>query len=115
MQAVFCERHGGPEVLVVREVPSPVPGHGQALVRVRAHGVSYVDVLQVAGKYQVQPPLPFVPGSEAAGEITALGDGVEGFAVGDRVLCSAGFAQEVVQNVSRLTRLPPSVDRKSVV
>ncbi|MBV8615748.1 MAG: alcohol dehydrogenase catalytic domain-containing protein, partial [Acetobacteraceae bacterium] len=87
MRAVVCEAFGGPETLVVHEVPDPPPpGPGQIQVRIRARGVQYVDVLQLAGKYQVRPEPPFVPGSEAAGEVVAAGPGVTRFRPGDRVM-----------------------------
>lgn len=87
MKAVVCEVLGGPEVLVVRELPDPPPpGAGEVQVRILARGAQYVDVLQVAGTYQTKPAMPFIPGGEAAGEIVAVGPGVEGFTVGDRVM-----------------------------
>ncbi len=87
MKAVVCEAFGGPEVLALRELPDPPPpGRGEVQVRMAARGVQYVDVLQIAGKYQVQPTPPFIPGSEAAGEVVAVGAGVTRFAPGDRVM-----------------------------
>ena len=87
MKAVVCEAFGGPEVLAVREVPDPPPpGPGELQVRIRARGVQYVDVLMLAGKYQFRPEPPFIPGGEAAGEVAALGPGVGGFRIGDRVM-----------------------------
>ncbi len=87
MKAVVCEVLGGPEVLVVRELADPPPpGAGEVQVRILARGAQYVDVLQVAGTYQTKPEMPFIPGGEAAGEIVAVGAGVTGFAVGDRVM-----------------------------
>ncbi len=87
MKAVVCEAFGGPEVLAVREVPDPPPpGPGELQVRIRARGVQYVDVLMLAGKYQFRPDPPFIPGGEAAGEVAALGPGVGGFRIGDRVM-----------------------------
>src|SRR5215472_15294672 len=70
MKAVVCEAFGGPEVLALREIPAPPPpGAGEVQVRIRARGAQYVDVLMLAGKYQFRPQPPFVPGSEAAGEV----------------------------------------------
>ncbi len=87
MRAVVCEAFGGPETLALRDVPDPPPpGPGQVQVRIRARGVQYVDVLQLAGKYQVRPEPPFIPGSEAAGEVVAVGPGVPRFAPGDPVI-----------------------------
>jgi NADPH:quinone reductase len=87
MKAMVCEAFGGPEVLALRETPDPAaPGKGEIQVRIAARGVQYVDVLMLAGKYQFRPEPPFIPGSEAAGTVVAVGEGVSGFNVGDRVL-----------------------------
>src|SRR3954452_622106 len=87
MKAVVCEAFGGPEVLALREMPDPPPpGPGEIQVRIVARGVQYVDVLMLAGKYQFRPETPFIPGGEAAGTVTAVGDGVDDFAVGDAVM-----------------------------
>ena len=87
MQAMVCERFGGPEVLVEREVPDPLPPEaGEIQVKIAARGVQYVDVLMLAGKYQFRPEPPFIPGGEAAGQVVAVGAGVTGFAVGDAVM-----------------------------
>ena len=109
MKAVFCETHGGPEALVLRDIDPPGLKHGEVLVALRARGVSYVDLLQSQGKYQVQPPLPYIPGGESAGDIVAVADGVSGVAVGDRVLCSGGWAELVAVPATRATVLPASV------
>src|SRR6516162_5371697 len=87
MKAVVCEAFGGPEVLALREAPDPPPpGPGEVQVRIRARGVQYVDVLMLAGKYQFRPEPPFIPGNEGAGEVVAVGSGVTGFKLGDRVM-----------------------------
>jgi NADPH:quinone reductase len=87
MKAVVCEAFGGPEVLALREVPDPpAPAAGEVQVRVGARGAQYVDVLMLAGKYQFRPEPPFVPGSEAAGEVVAIGSDVTRFRLGDRVM-----------------------------
>ena len=97
MKAVVCEAFGGPEVLALREVPDPPPpGPRELQVRIQARGVQYVDVLMLAGKYQFRPEPPFIPGSEGAGEVVAVGPGVTGFKPGDRVMSRhrlGGFAQ----------------------
>ena len=87
MKAMVCEAFGGPEVLVMRDLPDPPPpGVGEIQVRILARGVQYVDVLMLAGKYQFRPEPPFIPGSEAAGIVSAVGPGVADFVVGDRVM-----------------------------
>lgn len=92
MKAVRIHRLGGPEVLVAEDMPKPDPGVGELLVSLEAVGVNFVDTQQRQGFpewYQV--PLPFTPGFEAAGRVVAIGDGVEGFAVGDRVAYQGAF------------------------
>lgn len=87
MKAMVCEAFGGPEVLALRDRPDPAaPGAGEIQVKIRARGVQYVDVLMLAGQYQFRPEPPFIPGSEAAGEVVAVGPEVADFAVGDRVM-----------------------------
>jgi NADPH:quinone reductase len=87
MKAVVCEAFGGPEVLALREVPDPpAPAAGEVQIRIGARGAQYVDVLMLAGKYQFRPEPPFVPGSEAAGEVVAIGPDVTRFRIGDRVM-----------------------------
>jgi NADPH:quinone reductase-like Zn-dependent oxidoreductase len=99
MKAIVLERHGGAEVLRVREVPDPLPGTGQVRVRVEAIGVNYAEVLSRKGLYGWAPALPYTPGMEAAGTIDALGAGVEGRAIGERVIVGAqygAYAEKVV-------------------
>jgi NADPH2:quinone reductase len=109
MQVVMCEAYGGPESLVVKSVETPRPGPGEVRVRLRARGVSFADVLRIAGQYHVKTVPPFIPGGEASGEIAELGAGVEGFAVGDRVLCAGGYAEETVQPAASVIKLPAHV------
>lgn len=109
MQVVMCEAYGEPESLVVKSVPSPVPGAGEVKIQLRARGVSFADVLRVAGTYHVKTAPPFIPGGEASGVIVELGSGVEGLAVGDRVLCGGGFAEETVQAAAGVVKLPEQV------
>ncbi len=111
MKAVYCEKLGGPGDLVVREIPEPgAPGEGEVKVAIEARGVSFTDVLMIAGQYQVKPDLPFVIGGEGAGYVTAVGPGVEGVGVGDAVLTPGGCVEQVVVPASRVTRLPKGVD-----
>ena len=109
MKAVFCEKLGSPDDLVLRDVPSPTAGPGEVKVALHARGVSYVDVLTIAGQYQVKRDLPFIPGGEAAGVVIETGAGVESVKPGDRVLVPGGFAEETVVKTERVTPLPASV------
>jgi NADPH2:quinone reductase len=100
-------------VVHVEEVPPPVLGQGQVRVRVHVAAVNFPDVLLVANSYQVSVPTPFVPGSEFAGTVLEVADGVDAVAVGDRVFGSAmvgAFAEEVAVPADALCRIPPSVD-----
>jgi NADPH:quinone reductase len=109
MRVVMCEAYGGPADLVVKSVESPSPGPAEVKIRLRARGVSYTDVLRIAGQYHVKTPPPFIPGGEAAGEVLQLGTDVKGLKVGDRVLCGGGFAEETVQPADSLIRLPETI------
>ncbi len=91
MKALLCTRLGDPSVLQLVDMEPPQPGPGEIGVRVRAGALNFPDVLMVAGGYQLKPPLPFIPGMEACGEVTALGAGVEGHRVGDRVIFGKRF------------------------
>lgn len=99
MRAIILDQHGGPGVLRVRQVPDPVPGAGQVRVRVEAIGVNYAEVLSRKGMYGWAPALPYTLGMEATGTIDALGAGVEGRAVGERVIVGAqhgAYAERIV-------------------
>lgn len=86
MRAIRCVNYGEPSELRVENLEEPVPGPGQVLIDVEAAGLGYVDALLVRGTYQVKMPLPFVPGSEVAGTIEAVGEGVSGDLIGSRVM-----------------------------
>ena len=99
VRVVVCRPLGSLDHLAVEEREPPGPGPGQVVVAVRAAGVNYVDGLMCEGRYQIKPPTPYVPGGEIAGEVVAVGEGVAGFAVGQRVLAMTGlgaFAEQVV-------------------
>lgn len=91
MRAIWITRHGGPEVLEVREAPDPEPGHGEVRIRVRAAGLNFAEVMARQGLYPDAPKPPCVVGYEAAGVIDALGPGATGRAVGDRVAVLTRF------------------------
>jgi NADPH2:quinone reductase len=88
MRVVTCSEFSPVDRLRVEERADPEPGDGEVVVAVRAAGVGYADGLLVQGKYQIKPPLPFTPGGEISGDVVAVGDGVEGVAVGTRVLAT---------------------------
>jgi NADPH2:quinone reductase len=113
VKAVLCKAYGPPESLVVEDVASPAPGRGQVVIRVAACGVNFPDTLIIEGKYQFKPPLPFSPGSEVAGVVAQLGEGVTGVRVGDRVMAVpgwGGFAEEVAVDAERLVPIPEGMD-----
>jgi NADPH2:quinone reductase len=111
MKAIRIHSLGGPEVLQFEDAPDPQPGEGQALVRVEAAGVNYVDVYFRTGLYKA-PALPFVPGQEAAGTVVAIGPGAAEVAVGDRVAYTGvmgAYAELAVVPAARLVKIPPGV------
>jgi NADPH2:quinone reductase len=113
VRAVVCNELGPPSLLRVEERPDPEARPGQVVVDVEAAGVNYVDALFVAGQYQIKPPVPFVPGTESAGTVSSVGSGVDGVAVGQRVLVSAGlggFASKVAADASAVTVVPDALD-----
>jgi NADPH2:quinone reductase len=109
MKALLCTRVGGPEDLTIGEVADPVAAQGQAVVRIEAAALNFFDLLIIAGKYQYKPEFPFSPGAEFAGVIESLGPGVEGFAVGDRVIGYARYGaarEKIAADASRLIKMP---------
>jgi NADPH:quinone reductase-like Zn-dependent oxidoreductase len=109
MRALLSETPGGPETLQLRDVADPQAGPAELLVRVRACAINYPDVLIIEDKYQLRPPRPFAPGSEIAGEVEAVGESVEGWSPGDRIIAATGFgglAEKVVISADRAIRLP---------
>ncbi|WIM86513.1 NADPH:quinone oxidoreductase family protein [Candidatus Mycobacterium wuenschmannii] len=112
MRAVLCESYGPPEDLVVAEVADLEPSPGHVVVRVRAAAVNFPDVLLIDGKYQIKIPPPFTPGSELAGEVIAVGEGVS-LAPGQRVSATTfvgGFAEQALLPAAGLTEIPDGVD-----
>ena len=109
MRALLSHEPGGPDSLRLDEVPDPQAGPGELLVRVRAAAINYPDVLIIEDRYQLKPPRPFAPGGEIAGEVEAVGEGVEGWSRGDRVIAVTGFgglADKVVIPAKLAFRLP---------
>ncbi len=113
MRAALITDLTGPDGVEVREIDDPRPGEGQVAVDVAACGVNFPDLLMSRGLYQFRPPLPFAPGGEIAGTVAAVGEGVEGFAVGDAVMALTfvgGFASRVVVDVQQLMHVPEGMD-----
>ncbi len=113
MIAVLCRAYGPPEQLEVAEVETPTPGAGQIVIGVKACAVNFPDTLIIQGKYQYQPPLPFSPGTDVAGVVLALGAGVEGLALGDRVLTltpHGGYAEALRCDARAVSRIPDGMD-----
>ena len=112
MKALLSEVPGGPDSLVLREVPEPIPGPGQVRIALRYCGINYPDVLVIEDKYQFRPTRPFAPGFETSGVIDALGDGVTELAVGDRVIAAlghGGLAEKTVAEVKDCSRIPDTL------
>ncbi|MCB1611558.1 MAG: NADPH:quinone oxidoreductase family protein [Xanthomonadales bacterium] len=112
MKAILCEQWGGPETLLLKDIDLPEPGPRQVRIKVAAAGVNFPDVLIIQKKYQMQPQLPFSPGAEIAGTISAVGSEVSGLKVGMPVaaLCGiGGFAEECVVDAALCMPLPPGV------
>lgn len=113
MKAVLCKTWGLPDTLVVEDLPDVVPGPGQVAIDVHAAGVNFPDVLIIQNKYQFRPELPFTPGSELAGVIRAVGDGVTNFKPGDKVLAfvsQGAFAQQIAVPATMAMPMPPGLD-----
>jgi NADPH:quinone reductase len=113
MKALVCTEFGPPDRLQVLDLPSPVPGPRQVVVAMHAASVNFPDVLIIENKYQFKPPLPFSPGSELAGVITAVGSEVTRLQPGDRVMAFTtygAFAEEVALDVERVLPVPDDMD-----
>jgi NADPH:quinone reductase-like Zn-dependent oxidoreductase len=110
MKALLSHAPGGPETLVLEDVPEPQAGPAQLLVRVKACAINYPDVLIIEDKYQFKPPRPFAPGGEIAGVVEAVGEGVSGWNVGDRLIAMighGGLAEKVLVGAAMALPLPP--------
>src|SRR5207248_11604452 len=113
MKAVLCKAYGMPETLVVEEIEPLHPGKGQVVITVKACGVNFPDTLIIQGKYQFKPEPPFSPGSEIAGIVKEVGEGVHHVKAGDKVIAFTGwggFAEEVVADAKTLIPIPEGMD-----
>jgi len=116
MKAIICKSLGPPEDLAFEDIEDPTAGPNQAVVEVHAASLNFPDTLQIQGKYQFQPPLPFIPGSEVGGVIKSTGPGLSGFAPGDRVMATpmiGGMAEQVAVNAEGLRKIPDNMDFKT--
>lgn len=112
MRALLCERHGPPDTLTIRDLPEPEPGPGEVVIAVTAAALNFFDTLVIQGRYQVKPALPFSPAAECAGTIAAIGEGVSGWRVGERVAAWVGVGaarQYVVVPQDALLRVPDAL------
>ncbi len=112
MKAILCRSYGPPSALTLEETPTPSPGKGEVLMEVKACGVNFPDTLIIQGKYQFKPPLPFSPGSDVAGIVRQVGEGVSQYRVGDEVfgiVPYGGFAEYVVLPQQMCFPKPPGM------
>jgi NADPH:quinone reductase len=113
MKAIQVHEFGGPEVLKLNEIPTPKPGPGQVLVKVHAAGVNPYDTYMRTGTYAIKPALPYTPGSDAAGVVEAVGDGVKKVKAGDRVYTaktiSGAYAEYTLAEESQVEKLPANI------
>ena len=112
MKAILCKSYGPPENLVLEDLEDLKPREGEVLVEVYAASLNFPDTLQIEGKYQYQPPFPFIPGSEAGGIIKEIGPNVRGFDIGDRVMANPGIgamAELLCVPFERLRKIPDNM------
>ncbi|MGO1119342.1 NADPH:quinone oxidoreductase family protein [Rhodovibrionaceae bacterium A322] len=112
-KAVLCKEFGEPETLVIEDIPAQEPGPGEVALSIEAAGVNFADTLIIQGKYQEKPPFPFTPGMEAAGTVTALGEGVSGLEVGQKVIAmvmGGAFKEQGLAKASDVHPLPEGMD-----
>ncbi|GAA3993980.1 NADPH:quinone oxidoreductase family protein [Comamonas faecalis] len=121
MHAWLCTQPTGVDALTWTELPTPAPAAGEVLIEIEAASLNFPDLLIVQNKYQIKPPLPFVPGAEFAGVVRAVGEGVKHLQAGQRVAClmgTGGFATHVVAPAWRCIALPdgfPAVDAAAFI
>jgi NADPH2:quinone reductase len=115
-KALLAEQHGEPETLVYRDVEIGEPGPGELRIRMEAAGLNFPDALIIRNLYQMKPPLPFSPGAELAGTVTAVGPDVDGFKPGDRVAALTNwgaFSEEVIASATQTTHVPDTMDART--
>ncbi|HYZ92421.1 MAG TPA: NADPH:quinone oxidoreductase family protein [Actinomycetota bacterium] len=112
MRRVVCHEIGSLDAVTIEESEPLTAGPGQVLVDVRAAGMTFVDALMIRGGYQIKPPVPYTPGTEVAGVVADIGDGVDGISAGDRVIASVGlggFAEQAIAGASAVFPLPDTI------
>src|SRR2546428_3548018 len=115
MKAILCKQYGPPESLVLEDLPPLKAGKGQVVISIKAAGVNFPDTLIIQNKYQFKPDLPFSPGSECAGIVKEVGEGVTTVKPGDSVIALTtygSFAEEIVVKEAECIPLPNGVDHK---
>src|SRR6187551_1760507 len=114
MKAVRCHEFGPPDILRLDEFEPPALRPNEARIRVRAAGINFADTLMVAGKYQIKPPFPFIPGLEVGGDVIEVGAAVEKLRPGQRVLAvlrrGGGYADEAVADAAAVVPIPDRMD-----
>lgn len=113
MKALLCRQYGPPESLSLEDIPTPQPGKDQVLIEVKACGVNFPDTLIIQGLYQFKPPFPFSPGSDVAGVVKAVGEGVKQYKPGDEVFAMTvwgGFAEAILAPAKVVFPKPPQMD-----
>ncbi|MBL4868864.1 MAG: NADPH:quinone oxidoreductase family protein [Pseudomonadales bacterium] len=116
MKAILCKEFGTPDKLCLEEVDTPVAGNNQVLIDIYVASTNFPDTLQIDGKYQIRPPMPFIPGSEVAGIVEAVGPDVTKLKVGDRVMAACGigaYADKVLSVVETVRILPAKMDMRA--
>lgn len=112
MKALLCESHGPAETLVIRDLPEPQPGPGEIAIAVKAAALNFFDTLIIENRYQTKPALPFSPSAECAGTVAAIGDGVIGWRIGDRVAAWLGYGaarERVIVPAASAVRVPDTL------
>lgn len=116
MKAIVCKSYGPPENLVLEDIDDPIAAENEAIVEVYSASLNFPDGLQIQGKYQFQPPMPFTPGSEVGGIVKSVGPGMEDIKVGDRVMATpgiGGLAELVTVKADGLRKIPDNMDFKT--
>src|SRR6188508_2190071 len=113
MKAILCRQPGGPDDLTLVDIPDPVAGPGEAVVKIEAAGLNFFDTLIIAGKYQTKPAFPFSPAAEFAGVVENTGSGVERVQAGDRVMGYVGYGcarERIAVKAETLVGIPDDLD-----